>query len=133
MCSVCLMQAGFPCEGILSPDVTVSEPQWQEFCGQFQNVLTLLRQIATVWNMEEPCVISSFDMDRQGTVQVGTRVPRFVSLVSMYEYAGGNCRGQRVAKTMCVYCACVCECVWSPAAAGRAILALLVFTSAFSA
>jgi hypothetical protein len=45
--------------------------QWDEFCAQFRSVLNLLRQISGVWNLEDPCVISGFDMDRVGTVQVG--------------------------------------------------------------
>ncbi len=64
-----LSQAGFPADGVLA-SVTITQAQWEEFVGQFQSSLDLLRQISSVWNLEEPCIISGFDMDRQGTVQV---------------------------------------------------------------
>lgn len=64
-----LSQAGFPTEGGPAADhATVSQVQWDEFCGQFRSLLCLLRQIAGVWNLEDPCVVCGFDMDRQGTV-----------------------------------------------------------------
>jgi hypothetical protein len=79
-----LSQAGFPISSITSPAVTtVSQAQWEEFVMQFRNVLVLLRQIANVWNLEEPCVISGFDMDRMGTITAlaneppGTFICRF--------------------------------------------------------
>ena len=85
-----LSQAGFPAAtsgaGAASPSsdvTTVSQAQWTEFSAQFQTVLVLLRHIANVWNLEEPCVVSGFDMDRVGTVQAlaaeppGTFIVRF--------------------------------------------------------
>jgi hypothetical protein len=50
---------------------SVSQQQWDEFKGQFHTVLQLLTCISPNWNLEDPCLISGFDMDRQGTVQVG--------------------------------------------------------------
>jgi len=71
-----LSQAGFPTEGGAHTDhATVSQVQWDEFCGQFRGLLRLLRQIAAVWNLEDPCVVCGFDMDRQGTVQALTSEP----------------------------------------------------------
>lgn len=75
-------QAGLPAEGARGMD-TISPRQWEEFAGQYRSVLQLLRQIAPVWNLEEPCVIAGFDMDRVGTVQAlaseppGTFICRF--------------------------------------------------------
>ncbi len=51
----------------------MSENQREEFKAQFKSVLQLLQQISNVWNLSDPCVIAGFDMDRVGTVQVGTR------------------------------------------------------------
>lgn len=79
-----LSQAGFP--GDTSPSAehaVVSAAQWEEFLVQFRAMLSLLRQIAAVWNLEDPCVVSGFDMDRAGCVQAlahepaGTFVCRF--------------------------------------------------------
>lgn len=77
-----LTQAGFPA-GASSEHATVSAGQWQEFQAQFQLVLNLVRQISSVWNLEDPCVVSGFDMDRVGveyalaSEPVGTFVCRF--------------------------------------------------------
>ncbi|KAJ9518665.1 hypothetical protein QJQ45_018756, partial [Haematococcus lacustris] len=77
-----LSHAGFPLNAT-SDHVVVSAAQWAEFRGQFQAVLNLVRQISPVWNLEDPCVISGFDMDRQGCEHalaaepVGTFVCRF--------------------------------------------------------
>jgi len=69
-----LSQAGFPMDSS-SDHASISQVQWEEFQGQFRNVLNLLRQISTVWNLEDPCVISGFDMDRVGTVQALAKEP----------------------------------------------------------
>mmetsp|Transcript_19110 Transcript_19110/g.49641 ORF Transcript_19110/g.49641 Transcript_19110/m.49641 type:complete len:957 (-) Transcript_19110:1046-3916(-) len=77
-----LSQAGFPSDQS-SAHAEVSQGQWEEFIAQFRATLDLLRQISSVWNVEDPCVISGFDMDRQGTVQAlvnqpsGTFICRF--------------------------------------------------------
>ena len=82
-----LSQAGFPFAEIPVSNqaftTKVSRGQWVEFQEHFQEVLTLLRQISSVWNLEDPCVISGFDMDRVGTIQAlsteptGTFICRF--------------------------------------------------------
>lgn len=56
---------------VSSDHASISQVQWDEFVVQYRTVLNLLRQIAGVWNLEDPCVISGFDMDRVGTVTVG--------------------------------------------------------------
>ena len=61
-------QAGFPLDGAATCAL-ISRQQWDEFVAQYRSVLGLLRQIAAVWNVEDPCVIAGFDMDRMGTVQ----------------------------------------------------------------
>jgi len=74
-------QAGFPPNS--PPGYTISKGQWEEFVVQLKALLLMLRQLATVWNREDPCVIAGLDMDRQGTVQAlmqepsGTFICRF--------------------------------------------------------
>eukprot|EP00201_Polytomella_parva_P015858 CAMPEP_0175065646 /NCGR_PEP_ID=MMETSP0052_2-20121109/16053_1 /TAXON_ID=51329 ORGANISM="Polytomella parva, Strain SAG 63-3" /NCGR_SAMPLE_ID=MMETSP0052_2 /ASSEMBLY_ACC=CAM_ASM_000194 /LENGTH=264 /DNA_ID=CAMNT_0016332229 /DNA_START=136 /DNA_END=926 /DNA_ORIENTATION=+ len=76
-----LSQAGFDLSS--ADHAVISRFQWDEFRHQFRSVLSLLRQIATVWNLEDPCAISGFDMDRVGTVNAlvnepnGTFICRF--------------------------------------------------------
>ncbi|CAD7697834.1 unnamed protein product [Ostreobium quekettii] len=65
-------QAGFPVGG---GDVDVSPMQWEEFTSQFRDVLNLLTKISSVWNHEDPCVISGLDMDRGRTAQALAREP----------------------------------------------------------
>ncbi|GBF88728.1 hypothetical protein Rsub_01629 [Raphidocelis subcapitata] len=75
-------QAGFPADASSSA-ASISESQWREFEGQYHTVLKLLRQISSVWNMEDPTIIAGFDMDRLGTVAAlrsepsGTFICRF--------------------------------------------------------
>ncbi|PNW74638.1 hypothetical protein CHLRE_12g489150v5 [Chlamydomonas reinhardtii] len=77
-----LSQAGFPSESMREHD-TISQQQWDEFCAQFRNIVGTLQQVASVWNMEDPVVISGFDMDRAGTINAlvnepaGTFICRF--------------------------------------------------------
>lgn len=70
-----LSQAGFPAEASADQHITVSRGQWEEFVQQFRGVLQLLQQIANVWNLQEPCIISGFDMDRVGTIQALSNEP----------------------------------------------------------
>ena len=76
--------AGFPADGSAAASTAcVGEAQWREFEAQFHATLRLLRQIAPVWNLDDPCVVAGFDMDRQGTVSAlraepaGTFICRF--------------------------------------------------------
>ena len=59
-------QAGFPIGG---GPAGISLGQWNEFTGQFRDVLSMLKRIAPVWNTENPCVISGLHLDRRATVQ----------------------------------------------------------------
>lgn len=61
-----LSQAGFPSD-ISSEHATISQAQCDEFIAQLRTVFIMLRQISSVWNLEDPVVISGFDMDRIGT------------------------------------------------------------------
>lgn len=54
-------QAGFPVGG---GDADVATEQWEEFTTQFRDVLNLLKRIASVWDLEDPCVISGLHIDR---------------------------------------------------------------------
>lgn len=70
-----LSQAGFP---YTEPDqmgapMVISDGQGREFQQQFLTTLQLLRQITHAWNMQDPCIIAGFDMDRHGTVQVSAK------------------------------------------------------------
>ncbi len=62
---------------------TISQRQWDEFTAQFQRIVNTLQQVASVWNLEDPVVISGFDMDRAGTISAlanepaGTFICRF--------------------------------------------------------
>ncbi|GIL70201.1 hypothetical protein Vretimale_3493 [Volvox reticuliferus] len=77
-----LSQAGFPMDSNREHD-TISPQQWDEFCSQFRSIVNTLQQVASVWNMEDPVVISGFDMDRAGTIAAlanepaGTFICRF--------------------------------------------------------
>ena len=59
-------QAGFPIRGGATG---ISINQWNEFTSQFRDIMSLLKRIASVWDDEDPCVISGFHLDRRGTVQ----------------------------------------------------------------
>jgi len=65
-------QAGFPIGGGATG---ISINQWNEFTSQFRDVLSLLKRIASVWDNEDPCVISGFHLDRRGTVQALMQEP----------------------------------------------------------
>lgn len=54
-------QAGFPVGG---GDANVAIQQWEEFTSQFRDVLDLLKRIASVWDLDDPCVISGLHIDR---------------------------------------------------------------------
>ncbi|GIL47568.1 hypothetical protein Vafri_4360 [Volvox africanus] len=77
-----LSQAGFPMDSNREHD-TISPQQWDEFSSQFRSIVNTLQQVASVWNMEDPVVISGFDMDRAGTITAlanepaGTFICRF--------------------------------------------------------
>ncbi|GLC44187.1 hypothetical protein PLESTM_001565000 [Pleodorina starrii] len=77
-----LSQAGFPMDSTREHD-TISPQQWDEFCSQFRSIVNTLQQVASVWNLEDPVVISGFDMDRAGTITAlanepaGTFICRF--------------------------------------------------------
>lgn len=60
-------QAGFPVGG---GDADVATEQWEEFTTQFRDVLNLLKRIASVWDLEDPCVISGLHIDRWGNYDV---------------------------------------------------------------
>lgn len=65
-------QAGFPIGGGAAG---ISQNQWNEFTTQFRDVMSLLKRIASVWDNEDPCVISGFHLDRRGTVQALMQEP----------------------------------------------------------
>ncbi|GAX73388.1 hypothetical protein CEUSTIGMA_g841.t1 [Chlamydomonas eustigma] len=84
-----LSQAGFPQS--LKPTamnpahdiMRISGNQAVSFMTQFRSILSLLSQISMVWNMEDPHVVSGFDMDRVGATKalsnqpLGTFICRF--------------------------------------------------------
>jgi hypothetical protein len=67
----------------LDTNARVHERQFVEFQKQFRNTLDMLRSIASLWNRQDPCIISGFDMDRARATQalagqpLGTFVCRF--------------------------------------------------------
>lgn len=69
-----LSHAGFPADS-LNEHTCISTAQCREFTQQYMAVLSLLRVVAPIWDLEDPCVISGFDMDRIGTVQALAREP----------------------------------------------------------
>ncbi|EFJ50616.1 hypothetical protein VOLCADRAFT_116796 [Volvox carteri f. nagariensis] len=77
-----LSQAGFPMDSNREHD-TISPQQWDEFSSQFRSIVNTLQQVASVWTLEDPVVISGFDMDRAGTITAlanepaGTFICRF--------------------------------------------------------
>lgn len=48
----------------LDTNARVHERQFQEFQRQFRDALTMLQSISALWNRQDPCIISGFDMDR---------------------------------------------------------------------
>lgn len=48
----------------LDTNARVHERQFVEYQRQFRAALAMLRSISALWNRQDPCVISGFDMDR---------------------------------------------------------------------
>lgn len=78
-----LSMAGFPVLAGLDVHARVAMEQFVEFQRQFRSALSLLRSISGLWNRQEPCIVSGFDMDRRraitalGGQPVGTFICRF--------------------------------------------------------
>lgn len=78
-----LSLAGFPVIAGLDLHARVDPRQFNEFQRQFRAALQMLRSIASLWNRQEPCIVSGFDMDRRRAIgalaaqPVGTFICRF--------------------------------------------------------
>ena len=77
------VSAGFPVLAGLDQHARVNERQFVEFQQQFRHTLEMLRSISSLWNRQDPCIISGFDMDRTQAANalagqpLGTFVCRF--------------------------------------------------------
>ena len=77
------MRAGFPVLAGLDQHARVHVRQFQAFQEKFRHTLEMLRSIASLWNRQDPCIISGFDMDRAAATNalagqpLGTFVCRF--------------------------------------------------------
>lgn len=78
-----LSLAGFPVIAGLDLHARVDPRQFNEFQRQFRAALQMLRSISSLWNRQEPCIVSGFDMDRRRAISalaaqpVGTFICRF--------------------------------------------------------
>lgn len=78
-----LSLAGFPVIAGLDLHARVDPRQFNEFQRQFRAALQMLRSISSLWNRQEPCIVSGFDMDRRRAIgalaaqPVGTFICRF--------------------------------------------------------
>jgi len=67
----------------LDLSVRVARHQFTDFQHTFAMVLAMLRRIAALWNMQDPCIVSGFDMDRATAIAAlaaeppGTFICRF--------------------------------------------------------
>jgi hypothetical protein len=78
-----LSMAGFPILAGLDVHARVATNQFVEFQRQFRAALSMLRSISGLWNRQDPCIVSGFDMDRRHAISalagqpVGTFICRF--------------------------------------------------------
>ena len=78
-----LSMAGFPVLAGLDVHARVATQQFVEFQRQFRAALSMLRSISGLWNRQDPCIVSGFDMDRRRAITalaaqpVGTFICRF--------------------------------------------------------
>ena len=67
----------------LDLNVLVARHQFVDFQNTFQMVLAMLRRISSLWNLQDPCIVSGFDMDRTNAIAAlaseppGTFICRF--------------------------------------------------------